>query len=487
MTKTEDEILDEMETYMGSLFPRFRPGDRLTLHYLLNRSLAHSMVGLYDRIEEVLDIVDVLRATGEDLDHLVSAHLLERYEGDKATGYLSFIRNNPAIAAVIIPAGTRCQAGSLFFVTTVAGTIPIGGVSISVAATAEVRGLDGNVAMNTITTIYSSLNDVDSVTNPLAFSGGTADESDEDLRQRFIDIVTLPGLATVEMIERHLEDLENVSEAKVINHGNGDLQAIIDYSGGLTETSDEIVDELMAIVAAGCQPRGCHAAVATVGGNIEPVLDPISGTSNDTYGGYVFVRALEPILVEDSFDIDYRNISGMTTTIPATVRKGTQRGEMVWVDFLDEDERAVSIPQKAFMGAYGYDILIGMGSAGYLYELPTATTISVELVFDYTDAPEVGLDENIRDSIQNWLDDFIIGEQVEWSDVRTCAVLAYEKAEISIEKHVLQGSERPFIGIERITSLKVNGGGQSVTADGGIILLEADEIARRGTVLINGV
>jgi len=95
MSKTEDEILEELETAMASMFPRLQANDPLTLHYILNRALAQTMATLYTDLEAVVDQVDVLRATGDDLEHLVSAHLLERELGEYATGYITFRRNTP--------------------------------------------------------------------------------------------------------------------------------------------------------------------------------------------------------------------------------------------------------------------------------------------------------------------------------------------------------------------------------------------------------
>lgn len=484
MSKTEDEILEELETAMASMFPRLQANDPLTLHYILNRALAQTMATLYTDLEAVVDQVDVLQATGDDLEHLVSAHLLERELGEYATGYITFRRNTPPLEDITVPVGTKCRAGSLFFTTTVAGTMTAGDVTVSVAATCDTRGLVGNVAAYTITEIYSDLPAFDTCENPLAFSGGTEDEDDESLRQRYIDIVTLPGLATPAMLTRRLEDVEGVSEALVVNHGAGDVRVIVDYSGGYTDDSDDIIEELETCLAAGCQGRGCHAAVATVGGNIEPVIDPISLTSADTAGGHLWLRPLEPVLTEDTFDIDYRNVGGMTQTVTATVPAGTPRGRMVEVDLGDPSERAVLAVVKAFTGAYDYDVLIGMGEAGYLYEIPTDVTVTVNLTLVATDTPETDLADNIEASIEAWLGDYTIGEQIEWSDIRTCAVMAYEAATTPTEKHQIQGTERPFIGINRITSLYVSGGGSSMSMDGEIIVLEADQIARCGDVFV---
>lgn len=481
--KTEDEILEEIEDYFAVLFPRFKSMDPLTLHYYLSRALAHSIYPLYERIDEVLDQVDVLRATGEDLDHLVSSHLLVRGLGDKATGFIRFFRNAPAISPVTIPAGTVCKSGDIKLVTTAAGTILAGSVDCSVAAEAQERGIDGNVTAYTCN-LYSSVADVAGAENPLAFSGGTEDESDDELRQRFIDIVTLPGLATTEMISRHLVDLEDITEASVLNYGGGDLEVIVDYSGGVTANYDDLVDKLEEVIAAGCQARGCHAAVATVGGNIAPVIDPVSGTSEDTYGGLVFVRALEPVLAEDTFDVDYVTMDGLTVTGSATVPKGTNRGEMVAITLATTTDRATSIPTKAFTGAYGYDVLIGMGEPNYLYELPTPVSISVRVVLVDTDTPEADLGDNIKASIEAWLSDYCIGENVEFSDIRNCCILEYDVATSPDARHVLAGTERVFVGVDKITSITVSSLTGSAISDGQEIALEADEIAKCGTVTV---
>lgn len=482
--KTEDEILLENETFVSQMFPRMKAMDQLSLHYLLNRALARSELGLYQRIEDVLNMVDVLKATGTDLEHLVSAQLLVRNLGSHATGYVTFSKNNPTLIDIPIPIGIRIRAGNLYFTTTAASTLPAGSLNVSVAAEAEVRGLSGNIADYTIASIESTLPGIDYVTNPLSFSGGTADETDEELRQRYIDVYTLPGLATTEMIERHLDDLDDISEAMVINCGNGDIQCIIDWAGELTETNQDIVDELEAIIAAGCQCRGCHAAVATLGANIEPVIDPITMTQNDTYGGYVFVRPLSPVIVEDTFNIDYINRADITITVPATIPVGTPRGRMVQVNLADENERATKIPTKVFTGAYDYDILIGMGEPGYLYEIPTKTTFSVNLNITVTDTPETDLKTNLENSITAWLDDYTIGEYVEWSDIRTICTIRYTTAMTPSEKHVITSSATPFIGIDRINSLTVSGNSNNIGRDGEIITMQIDQVARTGTLSI---
>ena len=560
---TEYEILENIENYLCTLLPRLKALDPLTLHYFLSKAIANSMAALYQRNEAILDTVDPLRATGVDLDHIVSSRLLTRIPGNYATGSITFARNSPSATPVTIPAGTRCTAGDTYFVTTAAGTIAAGTLEISVAATAEERGLDGNVSDYTINNIYTACPGVDSCYNPLAFANGTAEETDAELRQRYIDVTTLPGLATLEMIERRLEDLEYVSEAKAFNRSEGDIEIVVDDSLGIATVDDDVVSELEAVIAAGCQARGCLAAQALASGGevvvgetvnedpdgtldvftvdsafvanserlylngivqirdidytttpltgtfnilwsplpdagigdiltadyitsaVVPVIDPISLTSNDCSGGMVWVRPHDFVSATDTFQFDYLTTAGTTHTGTAVVPAGTHRGEFVEVVLESTLDRAVSIPAQSFSGANDYDICLGLGEPNYLYNVPTEVTISVVLDLVGTDTPESNLAANIKASIEAWLSDATIGENVEFSDLRSAATIEYVPATDPTLKHVLRGTERIFIGVDRITSFRVSGGGQSAQVDGDIITLEQDEICRKGNVSVN--
>jgi hypothetical protein len=439
------------------------------------------------RQEEILVTVDPLQATGTDLEHIVSSRLIIRRLGDFATGYLTFSKNVPSATDVTIPVGTRCTAGATFFKTTELGTISAGTISISVAAIAELRGLGGNVSEYTINNIYGSVSGVDYVLNPLAFTNGTADESDTDLRQRYIDVATIPGLATKQEIELHLVDLENVDEAAVFNRSLGDIEVIVRDTLGTGTIDSDVTDCLKLNIASGCQASGIIAAVATPGGGIVPVIDPVSLTAKDCAGGLVWVRPIGFISADDTFTVAYKLNSGITNTGYVTVPAGTYRGQMIPVIKEALSDRAVSIPSQVFIGNNGYDVLIGLGVEDYLYNVPTEVTFSVTVTYKATDTPEADLSAKIADSITAWLGDYTIGEQVEWSDIRTIGTIQYVKAPVPTQKHQIIGTELPFIGIQRINSFVVSGGGSSLNGDGGIIVLESDEIVKIGTVSVTAI
>jgi uncharacterized phage protein gp47/JayE len=314
---------------------------------------------LYENLENALIALDVLKATGKNLEMRVADRIMDgRRRGDESVGYLTFYSNYPVEDDVAVPSGTRCyavttQGKKIFFDTEQEAAMPAGETSVSVLARAVDRGPEGNVAPFTVVSIWAGVAGLDSVENPLAFSGGTGDESDDELRQRYIDAVMISGRAVPEMIERHLVDVDGVTEAHVVNHGQGDLVVVLDYAGGTAEVNEDIVDALEANLAAGTQARGCLAATVT-----PEIVTPDSG---DSFGGEVYFRAREFISAEEEIEFSYRIASGQTKVGTATIPAGTHRGQMVKAELDNKEDRAVSITTFTYEGDNSYDILIGYG------------------------------------------------------------------------------------------------------------------------------
>jgi uncharacterized phage protein gp47/JayE len=477
---TVEELTESLEHYQATMIPSQKEMDKLTLHYLHNLSVAAMLHDLYEDLENALVALDVLKATGKDLEMRVADRILDgRQRGDRATGYLTFYSNLPVEEEITIPAGTRCyavtnQGKKIFFDTDLEETIPIGEKSVSVLASAVERGLGGNVAPFTILNLWAGVAGVDSVENPLAFDGGTEDESDDELRQRYFDAVMIPGRAVAEMIERHLVDVEGVTEAHVVNHGQGDLVVVLDYAGGTAEVNEDIVDALEANLAAGTQARGCLVATVTP--------EAVTPDLGDSFGGEVYFRAHEFISAEEEIEFNYKIASGQTKVGTATIPAGTHRGQMVKAELGMGEDRAVTIPTFTYEGDNSYDILIGMGEPGYLYNLPEPVSFTIYVNINALKIVEPYLEELIAQSITNWFEDYRIGERIEYSDIRNCIVIAYAAG----SDHELLGTESPFRGINSLTCTVV-GRGESISQDGQTIDLEEDEIAKLASVevLIN--
>jgi len=127
---------------------------------------------------------EILVARAKDLG-------IEPKPAEKASGTVVFIGQ----PGTVIPANTRISTGDsvpIFFYTTSDATITENG-TVSVPAEAEVPGVAGNVPAGTITVLVSTIDGVESVTNPQAFENGIDEESDESILTRYFERITMPS------------------------------------------------------------------------------------------------------------------------------------------------------------------------------------------------------------------------------------------------------------------------------------------------------
>ncbi len=86
-----------------------------------------------------------------------------------------------------------------------------------VAVQARNAGVDGNVAGNAINTMYSTVSNVDSVTNPAAFNDGRDEETDLERKERFALYIQSLARATKGALEYAARTVEQVVAAKAID------------------------------------------------------------------------------------------------------------------------------------------------------------------------------------------------------------------------------------------------------------------------------
>lgn len=136
---------------------------------------------------------DIDAKFGTDLDNMLSVFGFGRQMGRRATGYITFSRNEPATSAIIIPTGTNVFTPSggtgdvsVIFRTTTAVKLEVGETSVVVPIEAVQIGESGNVPAGVITeTLGSPVYGITSVTNEYPISGGKDAESDSQLKARF--------------------------------------------------------------------------------------------------------------------------------------------------------------------------------------------------------------------------------------------------------------------------------------------------------------
>lgn len=138
----------------------------------------------YFQMRKVLDMVDIYKVYGRDLDDLaakINPDIISRRLGQAATGTVVFSRTS-TVGDKTITVGTRLKTadGKLFFTTTTEGTILNGNTdSNNVSIKADDTGSDYNVDPNTIIAFVNKPSGVDSVSNPAALTNGVDVESDD--------------------------------------------------------------------------------------------------------------------------------------------------------------------------------------------------------------------------------------------------------------------------------------------------------------------
>jgi len=203
-------------------------------------------------------------ATGSDLDYFVRDRLVEgRLQGVKARGELTFGRRTPAPYNIVIPERTLCIAPSVFgsvaFETTEEVTLFANETQAVVEAEAVEAGEKGNVAPNLINIMPQPIPGIDYVYNQLAFAGGEDQETDEELKDRYIYSITLPGRATQNLVEQHIKDYPGARQAIVTTLSPGEVMIIVDCSN-VQEAVDSVSGLIEENIAAGIISIGCIAA-----------------------------------------------------------------------------------------------------------------------------------------------------------------------------------------------------------------------------------
>lgn len=194
--------------------------------------------------------------TEVELEQLYNASFADTSWGEYLTmiaEQYGVIRKSATSAIVILKIkgtkGTTVPEGSLFctadgfkFATNEAVTIGEDGY-ITVKATAAEAGAVGNVAAETVKNIPISIPGVDSVTNEAAAYDGFDEESDDDLRSRYLLKVRTPATSgnKYHYMQWALE-VDGVGQVKVIPlwNGPGTVKVIIIDSDSKTASEDLI-------------------------------------------------------------------------------------------------------------------------------------------------------------------------------------------------------------------------------------------------------
>ncbi|NCC67987.1 MAG: baseplate J/gp47 family protein [Clostridia bacterium] len=245
--KDTDEIFEEMalELEQRSGIKVNRGGDMALRLYVV----ASELVTLWAQADWLKNQGFPQTATGEFLDMHAQMRGLERTEAVCAEGNIRFVVNS-ATTDIAVAKGTVCMnAAGTEFLTTEQGLIPAGSTYCDVAAAAREGGSFGNVPAESV--CYMSLAPVGVVRcyNPMAFSGGADEETDDNLRARiFASYASLPNGSNSAYYEQAALDTDGVAAVAVrpCERGLGTVDIIISGADGLPSQSliDTLQDKL---------------------------------------------------------------------------------------------------------------------------------------------------------------------------------------------------------------------------------------------------
>lgn len=470
-----ETIATEMKVDQQGLNPQLQGYGPVAVLGSINRALAIQIQKLETLVWTANNNLSIRTATGSALDALVIDRLPEgRLEGEKAGGFVVMGRYSPAPNQIVILAGTRVSrpvvggVSPTIFEVDENTVMETGETSVVVNIRAMEAGEASNAPAYSITGIIDPVPGIESIENPLPISGGEDPETDEELRRRYIYAILLPGRATPTMIVQRLLEIPGVTEAAVDTVGGGDISIIVDTAEGLYGDHQEIEDALYDNVAAGITSRG--VLTATIEGE-----DDFSYELGDSAGGMLYVRSLVPIPGSEIIEVDYLDVLGRTRTASVVIPSATRRGAGFPMVMQHPDDRAIEVSMIRYEGVEAYDILIGLGEWPVLFNLPESVNAIVYIEIRATRTAPETLDDDIQVSVRDYLNSYLIGTDLEYSDVFINAVATN------------WATKQLFEGIDEVVVCRIVAKDQQISNIGQKIIIDSDERIRSGAVQVTVV
>jgi uncharacterized phage protein gp47/JayE len=197
-------------------------------------------------------------ATNEFLDKRVYDFGVERKQGTYARGYIKITGAN----GTYIPQYSEVlsQSGLVFF------TLEDAWIDDHIAVVeveASNVGVEYNLIPNSIEKFKKEIYGVTSVTNEEEFIEGTNAETDEELRERFFEIIRRPATSgNIYHYEQWAKEVDGINESRVkpLWNGNGTVKVIVSNNNSIVD--DEIVKKCQEHID-NVKPIGADVTVIT--------------------------------------------------------------------------------------------------------------------------------------------------------------------------------------------------------------------------------
>lgn len=212
----------------------------------------------YIELDNILSIMFLEDATNEFLDKKVYDFGIYRKMGTSARGTIKVTGTN----GTFIPKGSEVLSqGELVFYTLNDTWIENEEAIIEVEASNV--GVDFNIIANSIDKFVKKIDGVSSVTNEEEFKEGTDTETDEELRERFFEIIRRPATSgNIYHYEQWAKEVDGINQSRVkpLWNGNGSVKVIVTNNN--TIVSEDIVKKCQEHIDK-VRPIGADVTVIT--------------------------------------------------------------------------------------------------------------------------------------------------------------------------------------------------------------------------------
>ncbi|MDU7338448.1 MAG: baseplate J/gp47 family protein [Clostridium sp.] len=243
-----DSVLKRMQSSFEGL-AGFSADDASDLGIRI-KVLAGEVYSLLCGIEWLKKQIFPQTAQGEYLEMHAAQRGLTRKSAVPSSGTLVFGRSSTLPYDVLIPKGTVCSVSgenSLRFETTKEVTLTAGSRTVQVPAVAQQGGKPTNTAANTVTLLLTPPAGIESVYNPSAFTGGTDEESDEELCKRLQkSYEVLPNGTNAEFYRSFVVQYDGIQSASVVPRAQGTGTVAIYAAGRGAAPSAELLFNIQA-------------------------------------------------------------------------------------------------------------------------------------------------------------------------------------------------------------------------------------------------
>lgn len=281
MREDYSDILDRMKSEFEKN-AGYMPDDASDIGIRM-KTLAGEIFSLENSLDFLKRQMFPTTATGEYLDKHAEMRGLKRKPAVKSKGQLMFYVERPLSYSFTVPKGTVCAVsdGTLRFVTDEDILLPVNESFIMSAAHAENGGSEYNIPTNSVTSIVTYFSEAISVNNATPFSGGAAEESDEELRKRIAESYYNPATSdNEEYYKRIALSVDGVYSVcvKPLAHGTGTVGIYI--ADHASKCSADIVSAVQNEIN---RKKGLNVSVYVENAVLTGIMVKVSVTIKDGY------------------------------------------------------------------------------------------------------------------------------------------------------------------------------------------------------------